>query len=1367
MDINDNQQINTFVKGMNTDLSDALMDSSQYRYAENLRLSTDVDENTGELHLIEGNKVLESYNKGKIKAMIGCRDIIVVVDESSYIYKHTVGKEYATGEDQWPVVFDPDGGSFFNGSNEVSLVIRYESSKLINLYVADGIHSLMSINIADGNLVVGFDGVQQSENIYLPQLSASITSSTYGSIPPAKIQYIYRLYKVGGSATTLSQISRIITLYKNENQGYDDATAYASYSVKLDLKSDIKTLDYDKMQIFRISYQQVGQVPITHLIYDNDIISTYIDSGRNEEETDIATLLSYQKLDIHPKVIESKENYLFAANFSYTQDDTDKYFEDVDTCAYSSGQTTDWETFGENRQFQQSNILNYDEQYWHNKEGGIGGTGKFISWKYAKEEVIIDNNKTSNDRPTNSLRRGEVYRYGAILYRSNGTRSSVKWIADIMSPDTAEYIPEKIGSYYKMYRIGIRFNVNWNAIADKDCENIEIVRVPRSITDKISISQGIIGSPYRIYKMKSGEILNSSLPLENFFDRTTYICPTGLFCNNKMFATALSGFGSDDYRVNNSLNVAYTDNQHLVFASPESVYSTEEVSLLDIYSKCILQIKYNNNIPFTIIESERHYNGGKLDLPTPGPDTQYSWDTPPSEKKEDFWYFVRPESKEYSGHAFSFYVLSESYGISNALLYGGLSAVKSLSEGTATSEKGGVSIGTTDKDIHDAKIDDGVDIYGKCLYQSSGPAISVYHSSVVPQEKTTDLLNTTYSIKNYAQIDVPKYDQFLEDTDTVIFKNNQTILSTGTSYVGWSAPLIFDAIDDVGEIYENDDPFDPDECYISETSFLYPCGSTGAGLILELDDQQFEPVGIENWKLVTQTANLKNMSANPYGGYYTRNNSQYVSYGYTIGKEDSQKDVFDGDCYLGIFVYNASKAWWNDLVINGVANCAVYSVPLESDIDLSATCGDLFTNIDSKKTKSYYVQDSEINIPQYTQTLPAYLYNTAYSSIPTALSYSSVEYTKISANDYDHRIMHSNPKVDNSLIDDWTQFQAMNYIDVDSRYGQITNMRLFKDKLLFWQEHATGIVSVNERTVLNDLDDNQIVLGTGGVLQRYDYISTTYGMKPNQYQAETQSNTTQYWWDGYNKEILGYSEGMSLLPLTKTKSVTNYINERQESAHPCLAFDSKYDEILAQVVNNETIAYNEWAQQFISVYTFMPLYRTNISNMLFVASENDIWVQNEPNNPTESYLFNEPAKPMLKYVINSNSSFVKTYDTMTFGGRFYQGSELVEQNIDMYDVKPSPQYVRNDHTNSPMKNLTFTFDTPLKQHGEVNGADAISVNEYDFRLAIPRNEQKEGGVPKYGNRMRGKTMQCKLESDSNSTDFSLQYIITKFRISWS
>jgi len=95
------------------------------------------------------------------------------------------------------------------------------------------------------------------------------------------------------------------------------------------------------------------------------------------------------------------------------------------------------------------------------------------------------------------------------------------------------------------------------------------------------------------------------------------------------------------------------------------------------------------------------------------------------------------------------------------------------------------------------------------------------------------------------------------------------------------------------------------------------------------------------------------------------------------------------------------------------------------------------------------------------------------------------------------------------------------------------------------------------------------------------------------------------------------------------------------------------------------------------------------------------------------------------------------FDISTFGGRIYGGDEGLD-------------------------NLTFTFDTPLKQHSTGSGRNLITNREYDFRLDVPRNNNDI-----FGGRMRGKTMQCELKSSSNSNDFSLQYIITKYRMSWS
>ena len=61
-------------------------------------------------------------------------------------------------------------------------------------------------------------------------------------------------------------------------------------------------------------------------------------------------------------------------------------------------------------------------------------------------------------------------------------------------------------------------------------------------------------------------------------------------------------------------------------------------------------------------------------------------------------------------------------------------------------------------------------------------------------------------------------------------------------------------------------------------------------------------------------------------------------------------------------------------------------------------------------------------------------------------------------------------------------FKALDYIDVDTRYGQITNLLTSKDTIYFWQNQAFGRLSVNERSLVTDNNSNTVQLGQGGVL---------------------------------------------------------------------------------------------------------------------------------------------------------------------------------------------------------------------------------------------------------------------------------------------
>ncbi len=141
------------------------------------------------------------------------------------------------------------------------------------------------------------------------------------------------------------------------------------------------------------------------------------------------------------------------------------------------------------------------------------------------------------------------------------------------------------------------------------------------------------------------------------------------------------------------------------------------------------------------------------------------------------------------------------------------------------------------------------------------------------------------------------------------------------------------------------------------------------------------------------------------------------------------------------------------------------------------------------------MQDVPCSIRNFSQEKRAYLYNTAYSITPDILSFTKSEYNSIYSDKYDCRVYYSNLKTNGENTDSWLKFKSANFIDVDTRYGEITQMKLFKDTLVFWQERATGMLSVNERTLIRDANDVNIILGNGDVLQRYDYLTTEYGMK--------------------------------------------------------------------------------------------------------------------------------------------------------------------------------------------------------------------------------------------------------------------------------
>ena len=136
----------------------------------------------------------------------------------------------------------------------------------------------------------------------------------------------------------------------------------------------------------------------------------------------------------------------------------------------------------------------------------------------------------------------------------------------------------------------------------------------------------------------------------------------------------------------------------------------------------------------------------------------------------------------------------------------------------------------------------------------------------------------------------------------------------------------------------------------------------------------------------------------------------------------------------------------------------------------------------------------------------------------------------------DVRTHYSLSKSNDEFVDQWAKFKPLNYIDVDTRYGAITNLRTFGNELIYWQENAVGRFSVNERTLITDDSNSPLMLGTGGVLSRYDYLATANGLKLGHKDSDCQSDTVLYWYDYDKHELCAYAGGQ-VICLSKHKRV--------------------------------------------------------------------------------------------------------------------------------------------------------------------------------------------------------------------------------------
>lgn len=197
-------------------------------------------------------------------------------------------------------------------------------------------------------------------------------------------------------------------------------------------------------------------------------------------------------------------NHGFDKNYSNALFDYNNYIG-------GSGVYISWKLLVANVSTDEETTITYSSDYVHydNQSGKFEYYGKDESEVNAPKETDIisdcgfpepdkvSHNNAITSSCIKSLKRGEVYRYGIILYKNDGTRSDVVWIGDIRipGPDIVE-----LNKNYTTKQIGIEFTLNEafkKFATDNNICGYEIVRCQRTDECSRSLQQVVISSTVR------------------------------------------------------------------------------------------------------------------------------------------------------------------------------------------------------------------------------------------------------------------------------------------------------------------------------------------------------------------------------------------------------------------------------------------------------------------------------------------------------------------------------------------------------------------------------------------------------------------------------------------------------------------------------------------------------------------------------------------------------------------------------------------------------------------------------------------------------------------------------------------------------
>lgn len=1318
MEINSN--INVFYKGLDLDTDVSALKKDSIRYAQNIRLIAN-DEGTSAI--AQNSDYIQKYNIniGEGRYIIGVVEakqclcdndtctpkecaVVFTTDDNGYNYVYTVDfdsndvKEIINGQ--------------FNWKERLSLISNFESCDHSNVYIADGVNTLRVLNIAKTYGKI-------TDTTMLDMIPASngnplrLIGLTTGQLKAGKYQYCYQFFNERGTQSVLQSVSQLIPIsntigYDNSNevfgQQYDTVTTRG-----IMLETSFINTAFDRLRIYRISYEITGQTPTIEICDEIKITKseeeqafTYTDFG--ETVISVITLDELNALstpyDFVTQTIESKDNRLFAANIKEVTWDVE-----YDARAYranSGGNVLLKSAQHDDMQFDIKNIPDIPEEhdcinpsnveifseesfvYVYNAEGQFGGTGKNISYDFIFTEIPLSQDATAMNSLYNGLDINVSKSTGIVQLLDQNKNVVALPYLDKEHTIVFNYSDEWVCANYtgyqrdEIYRFGIVFYNHKHQVSPVHW--IGDIRIPCSMmtNDSTSVLYPFHVGEFSQYHSTTIELLGYAVGLRftvnNIPEEATAFeivrCPRT--DENRTIVTQAIASAL--------LNPTYNTDGDPTWLQKNGGAGSKDLRPAALFNLGKRMDVYNN----------------------------YDWEANVDRYNviKDYCELVSPEicvSQENTLQLIRNGMLCKMYGLysynqGNQLsfttskiyhLSGELVDNASMPYGYYVSEHDALCTGSAHSGSYGAS------------------ALFKYYLYTPDQNEPIRFFNIEDSISpkqvpNLVKVEFTK--DFQEPIGNMAYIN--TTIGAYKQFGRHGKNLVVRLESDFSK---------------SENKQYYDCTATGQAY------QFMNSAGVYN---------IKKSSSFYNSVYADRLNSVYMSCNAYVKKQEGSHKIycFGGDTYLGVLDYLHTAMMQEETDYDGLRNFRIHVqcyIPFETTVNMHLFSNEQFHH--SEKTPILnLIQTDAGAFGGYIQKYPQYTYNTVYSQQGTARTFIPRYRYSIDDLEFNNRILSSELKSNLEINDSWMIFKVANYLDVDNKYGQITNLKNANSKLYFFQDNAVGIASVNDRSLITDDNMAELTLGTGGILARYDYVGITNGSSIVNDYSIIDSASALYWYDFDKNSICMLTNG--IIELSKLKNVQSHYNNsyynKVDRTRPVSLFNKKYNEIWFKLSDNPLI-FNEQLNAFTSFYTHDFDFALQFDNRIVTIKNNKFYEHNEKLDKNKDV---EPLISKLEIVVNDNFMHTKVFDNVNFYADF------------------------SDNQN----NITKAWFKTKNQISKQIDANNIECREDNYRFPIPREDEQNNSMSYIG-RMRGHYLHEFYVFDCNKNTFKIPYIKTTYR----